>query len=341
MEGHYIENLETRRLELHFEKKDYQELDTSIQKEIKSACVFSRHAGAWVSRTQKNHYRSLQLAKKLGLEDHGQKGEKLSFEEQQEIKQEKAERRAERFEGYKKNSEKRQKDLQAEFNTMRKDWSWLTQPNINSSAGRAFTNQRNKVVARYEKGFEEMKKQNYFSDRIANAERTAEAKQFENPAFLGRRIKECEAQIRDYQRTIESFEVVLKAGEERRYLDGQYQMVKLTDDEKIKYSGICLKYMERIEEETDKLNFYQTKLSETGQDFSKETLKERKATHINYRGKIYPIKSLNNKSVTILNWLSIGSWTRTIAYTSINAIYTEEDQKTVLDRDGAEVKPKV
>jgi len=125
--GYYIKNLETQKIELHFDKVEYQALSTETKKEIKSAFLFSSYASAWVSRSKNNHYRAISVAKKLGLEDKGEKGEKLSYSEQVECKQEKAERRADRFETYADNADKRSENLQSEFNKHRKDWSWLTQ----------------------------------------------------------------------------------------------------------------------------------------------------------------------------------------------------------------------
>ncbi len=340
--GHYIKNLETSKLELHFDKPEYLALPDELKKEIRSTCLFSKYAGAWVSRSKNNHYRAIQLANKLGLENRGEEGEKISFGEQIERKQERAGNRADRFDGYLSNSKKKQAAYQAEFNKMRKDWAFITQPNINTSAGRAFTNQRNKIVARYEKGFREMDKQNYFNDRAAAAEHTAEGKQYENAGFLGRRIKESEARIRALQREIDPYEAVLKAGEEKRYIDNKYVMVALSDDLKVKYASRCLQYFEKMEDETDKLNFYKEKLDAIGGlAHTKESMKEQKATHLDYRGKTYPVKSLNAKSVTVLNWLQIATWTWNVPYGEIKNTYAANDLKVVFDRDGNEVKPKI
>jgi len=48
----YIMNMETQKLELHFEKADYMALSEELKKEIKSNFLFSRKAGAWISRTK-------------------------------------------------------------------------------------------------------------------------------------------------------------------------------------------------------------------------------------------------------------------------------------------------
>ena len=94
----YIMNKETGKLELHFDKADYMDLSEELKKEIKSNFLFSRKAGAWVSRAKfPNLWRAEQVAKKLGLENGGKVGETLSFREQMERKAERAEARAERY----------------------------------------------------------------------------------------------------------------------------------------------------------------------------------------------------------------------------------------------------
>ena len=56
---------------------------------------------------------------------------------------------------------------------MRGDVAFFTQPNINSSAGRAFSNRRNKMFAAWEKGFDEFKKSEYYAERAEAARHTA------------------------------------------------------------------------------------------------------------------------------------------------------------------------
>ena len=48
----FIMNMETQKLELHFEKADYMALSGELKKEIKSNFLFSRKAGAWISRAK-------------------------------------------------------------------------------------------------------------------------------------------------------------------------------------------------------------------------------------------------------------------------------------------------
>ena len=172
--GKYILNLETNKIELHFSKEEYKILSDNLNSEIKSACLWSNKQGAWVSRSTNNHYSVKRVVEKLNLEDGGKIGQRLSYAEQLEVKTEKAEARAERYEQYSSNADKRAEVLQSDFNKYRKDWSWLTQPIIAGHSGsRAFANHRNKVMARYERGFEEYKKSEYYQERAKTARETA------------------------------------------------------------------------------------------------------------------------------------------------------------------------
>ena len=155
----YIINKETGKLELHFDKSDYLALPEDQKKEIKSNFLFSRRANAWVSRAKfPNLYRAELVAKKLNLSDGGKIGETLSFAEQMKRKAERAEARAERYDVRSSNAANKAEELQKPINDMHGDIAFFTQPNINSSAGRAFANKRNRMFAAYERGFEEFKK---------------------------------------------------------------------------------------------------------------------------------------------------------------------------------------
>lgn len=151
-----ILNRETGKIELHFSREEYMQMPDEQKSELKSAFLWSRSASAWVSRTKvPNNWRAEQISAKLGAEDGGATGERLSFAEQMERKAEKAEARADRMEGYAEHAERRAKLLQRPIADMRGDIAFFTQPNINSGAGRAFTNRRNKMFNALEKGFDE------------------------------------------------------------------------------------------------------------------------------------------------------------------------------------------
>jgi hypothetical protein len=81
MANYYVRNLETDRLELHFDKATYQALDRAVKGEIKRFFLFSRTAGAWVSKSSLQGaatWSASNIAQKLGLEDQGKTGETVN-----------------------------------------------------------------------------------------------------------------------------------------------------------------------------------------------------------------------------------------------------------------------
>ena len=170
MNNYYILNMETGKLELHFEKEVYQALTYEQKKEIKSNFLWGRRSGCWISRAKEpNLYYAKRTAAALGLADAGREGERLSFAEQMERKAEKAERRADRYENRADAAERRGEALQAPLNKMHGDIAFFTQPNISTSAGRAFTRRRNRMFEAFDKGFEEFRKSAYWQGRAKRA----------------------------------------------------------------------------------------------------------------------------------------------------------------------------
>jgi len=269
----YIFNLETGKIELHFKKSEYQALSETQKRELKSNFLWSRSSSAWVSRSKEpNLYRAQQVAKSLGFEGEQRTGERLSFAEQVERSVERAEHRTERFEGYAENAEKRAEGLQAEFNRNRKDWSWLTQPILSGHSGsERFGRQRSKIMDRYNKGFEEYKKSEYFKDRAATAQNTADMKKFNSPVCLDTRIKECQKSIRAQEKNIVHYEEILFSlenhTEERPSIyAGQYTIEQV--------SQWIENALERIEIQMDKQGYMENCLDEIGGvAFSQENIK--------------------------------------------------------------------
>lgn len=206
-DNYYIRNKETQKLELHFDKDTYMDLPAEKKSVIKSNFLFSRRAGAWVSRCKFPHlYRAEQIAESLGLENRGTDGEALTFAEQQERKAERAENRAERYDNYSDNAERRGEALQKPINDRHGDIAFFTQPNINTASGRAFTNQRNKMWEAWSRGFEEFKKSDYYAERAEIARETAsKANKPEDKTFCERRIAEAEKTIRAQTKNIDFY----------------------------------------------------------------------------------------------------------------------------------------
>lgn len=197
----YIINKETGKLEMHFEKSEYMELTDDQKAQIRSNFLFSRRSGAWVSRAKLPRlYAAERVAKSLGLEYEGAEGEAISFEEAQERKAERAEARAERMDARADKATATGHALQKPIDDHRGDIAFFTQPNINSSGGRAFTRQREKMFVAWEHGFDYFKKSDYYQSAAEKARQTAEsARQPEDAGFCERRIKDAEKSVKVHQ----------------------------------------------------------------------------------------------------------------------------------------------
>lgn len=205
MNNYYITNMETNKLELHFDKDTYMGLSEAEKSDVKSNFLFSRSGSCWVSRCKfPSLYRAEQVAIKIGLENAGKIGEH-SFEAEMERKAERAEARADRYEGYADNAASRGTALQKPIESMHGDIAFFTQPNINSSAGRAFTNRRNRMWSSWERGFEEFKKSEYFKERAEAARQTAKGCKLQDVAFCERRIKEAQHDINAAKKSIDHY----------------------------------------------------------------------------------------------------------------------------------------
>jgi len=330
----YYKNLETGKIELKFEKADYISMPEDQKKMIKSNFLFSSYAGAWVSRAKNNTWSAENVCNQLGAIYQGERGEKLSFAEQIEVQQEKAENRAERFEKYAENAEKRSQQYY-EASNEGKDFLSLGEPikigHHSEKRHRALIERNHNRMG---KSIEEDKKASYYKDRAETAKYTAEGAQYSNPVYLGNRIKEVEARLRELN----------------RYFTGVGYWDRVSGHQSTKENPAYVsderkeKLQVQINEENDKLAFFKEKLLSCGIVIhSKASLKEMKCTHVKYRGTFYPVKSLNAKSVTVLNWMSIpgNAWKWSVDYTDIQDTKTIFDNYIVLDRDGNENKPQI
>lgn len=210
-EKNYIFNLETTKIELHFEKSEYDLLSDGDKSLLKSAFLFSGKNKCWVSRAKEpNLCRAKQVAFKLGFTEEVREGERLSFAEQLQKKAERAEESAERFETYADTAQERQKALQTPLNDMHGDIAFFTQPIMAGHSGsQAFAKRREKLFERYEKGFEEYRKSEYFRERADIARSTAGMEKLKDKGYFDKKVKEFQKEIRDRKRNIEHYEDML------------------------------------------------------------------------------------------------------------------------------------
>lgn len=278
-ENYFIENKETGKIELHFEKDKYMSLTNDEKSSIKSNFLFSRYSKAWISRCKFPHlYRPREIALSLGLDDHGTIGDRLSFEQQENVRINKAERRADRYEYKAEKAIERANDLQAPINSMHGDIAFFTQPNINTAAGRAFTNKRNRMWASYEKGIEEFRKSEYYKSR---AEIARNAKEIPSKGFCQRRIDDAEKSIRAQNRNIEHYKDHIN---------------KYPDDAE-KYNNYIDNANEIIETNIEKAAYYDALLQQQGGIIDRKALKKGMIINVEKWGKVRYLRG-GSKNIT-------------------------------------------
>lgn len=269
----YIFNKETLKIELHFEKTEYDALSVEEKSALKSNFLWSRSAKAWVSRAKEgNLWRAKQVAEKLGFVGEETQGERLSFAEQVNRSVERAEARAERYEEYASNAAGRAAAMQKPLHDMHGDIAFFTQPIIAGHAGsQRFARQREKMFDRYRKGFEEYRKSEYFLDRAATAQYTADMRKFKDPVYLDNRIKECKKNIRAMEKNMVRYEEILYSLEKHTEEKTSSYVDRYTPEQVGEWIENLL---ERIEAEMDKQGYIENCLEEIGGNrFSQENIK--------------------------------------------------------------------
>ncbi|MEN7547829.1 hypothetical protein AAG747_07910 [Rapidithrix thailandica] len=283
-DSYYIINPD-RKAELHFDYGEYKALPEELKKELKRYFVWGRKRKAWVSKGDHRNFSVITMVSKLDL-PLKEKQARKSFAEQEEGKAAKAEYRAGKYATRAEKAEERSEQLRAEFNRLRKDWSWLTQPNVNSSGGRAFTRSRNRVMDRYDKGLEEYRKSEQYRAMAQSAATSATQPKLSDPNFLQRRIKEAQKRLRQQEKMIENSQERLEQAE--------------SEEEKAFSLESLERTLEDYKETQEKLAYYTARLNELkaggAQVFDRESLQG--ALYIKSRRAWYKVVRVNKSTVT-------------------------------------------
>ncbi len=321
----YVFNLETTKIELRFEKAEYDAFSDEQKRELKGAFLWSSRGGCWVSRAKEpNLYRAKQVAEKLGFTGEQREGERLTYAEQLKRQAGRAEARADRLEGYAVNAEGRAAQLQKPLNDLHGDIAFFTQPNINSAGGKAFKNYRDKLFARYYKGFEEYRKSDYFKERAETARETATQAQFDDPGYLDRRIRECQKEIRNREKNVIYYEKILfavESGAKKTWRDGEPVNVE-------NVTVLLKRELELVEKAMDKQGYLENRLSELGGcRFSKDNIKVGYIVRVGERGQAEIISAGSvNVGCKILTGGAAGR-TFSAVYAEISEVIKAEEKK--------------
>jgi len=328
MNTYHFQN-ETGKVHLCFDYADYQALSPEIKSKIKSAFLWARSAGAWVSRTKfPNNWRAEGIAKELNLEYKGERGEKLTFAEQKEREQVKAGARVERFEA---RAEKKENESQSQYERSHNLVSVIPmgQPIlIGHHSERGHRNLLKKADNAMRKSCEADEKAKYYKGRAEASKRTVEGAKFKSVDYLLNRISECKADLRAIEKSLAGKDMRDKATGEL-FVNG----CEISEERHIFLEG-------RKSEQLEKLDFFFTKLQEAGGgQMTAERMKQGKPAYVNCGGTWYPLKSINRDTVTVLNWLRIASFTWKYKFDQIKEMQPLHGTVIVHDKHGNEVKP--
>jgi hypothetical protein len=298
MPRYFVHDLETEKLHIFTGgKADWLTIPEADRNAIKRACLWSNQRGCWVSRCKGSKVRILahfypgDVLSRNGFEDRGEVGQRLTFAEKVEATQEKAEARADRMEDRAMNAKD---EAQSHFKASNDIVSMIPmgQPIL---VGHHSEKRHRRALERSDNhmrnGCNALEKAEHYKRRAEAARGTADGAQYSDPRYLGKRIKECEAEER----------LIL------RWLD--------KGDFSEEYRE------ERLRDVREKLGFYRHCLETCGVTiFTKETLKGKTAVKI--RGRWEPIVRLNPTTVAVPNICfpteeSQRKWALKYAYTEV------------------------
>jgi hypothetical protein len=283
MTRHFTHDLETDKLHIRTGgKADWLAMLEADRDTIKRNCLWSKSRDCWVSKAKADRARMWlgDVLARLGFEDRGQEGERLTFAEQVEAKQERAEVRAER-------AEDRADAAGEEWERRHRASDAITehipfgQPIlVGHHSEKRHRRDLERSNAHLDKAVAAAEKRKHYEGRAEAARRTAEGKQYSDPGFLGRRIREQEAEERDLLRRLEGKGLINGAA-------------TISDD-----------YRERLtrflEDCRDKLGFYRHCLETCGRTvYDRETLAGKACVLI--RGTWERVAKLNRTTVAVYN----------------------------------------
>lgn len=280
---HFIRNKETEKVELHFTKAEYLALPEERKRWVKDNFRFSPSIPAWTSKRKLENFYQWSTLKEYGFDDQGTAGEKLSFAEKVEREQQKAEERADRMET---RVEKNEQESTNRYNQAHEIASWIPpgQPIlVGHHSEKRHRAALEKIDNNMRKSIEADEKAKYYANRLSAAQHTAEGKKFKNAGYLVNRIKECEANIRSYERGLQGKIYHYSEPQPISEKAATYWREKIADEQdKLDYMTYCLK-----------------QLSAEKTVWTRETLKEMKFAKV--KGRWREIVRCNPTTVSISN----------------------------------------
>lgn len=241
-ENYYVRNLETGKLNIYTSKVFYDGLTGDHKKTFKDFCLWSRNQECWISKGKAVHCHYLKSRlKELGFVDKGETGEKISFAEQVQRDQERAEQRVERSEARAEKAGEKSEQLYNKAKQMASVIPFGQPVLVGHYSEKSDRNYRERIHNTFGKAFEEQDKEKHYRQKAETARETAEGMKYSNPEYLANRIKECQKHLRILERRLKG----------KLYPNSPER--EIGEKEKQFYTG-------RIAEETEKLTFFTEKM---------------------------------------------------------------------------------
>ena len=202
-DNYYIQNEETGKLNVFTTKAYYAALEQEQKKVFTHFCLWSNRQQCWVSKGKAENCSYLkQQLQDLQFTDKGSTGKTLSFEEQVTKEKQNAVAKAERAEILAEKADRRSDELYNSAKDMASVIPFGQPILVGHHSEKRDRNYRAKIDAKFGKAFAEQDKAAYYTNKAEEAKATAEGKKYSNPVYLSKRIKECEKNIRVYERRL-------------------------------------------------------------------------------------------------------------------------------------------
>ena len=262
---------EQEKIFIRFMRDEWGALAQEKKEKVKRAFLWSPRRQAWASRAKEpNLYAARLVCEELGAPVE-KVGERLTMAEKVEREKERAEERAARYDRNADAAEERADKLARPLEEKRGDIAFFTQPNINSTAGRAFKRYRENVYKSYEKSIDEYRKSEYYKGKAEAARDTAAGSKYNDAAYVERKADESRLTLKHLAAHMESYERIyntLTSGETAKTLTGELwtveEVAERMDDT-----------AERMDAERDRLAFFLNRFEELGGNrYGRENIKK-------------------------------------------------------------------
>lgn len=202
-ENVYQANLETGKLNIHTSKAFYDGLEHEQKRIFTHYCLWSRKQECWISKAKSENAGHLKRQlDQMGFKEMPAVGQKLSFQQQVEKEQHRAELRADRSEFKAEKTVAESERLYEKAKEMSSVIPMGQPILVGHHSEKRDRNYREKIHNTYGKSFELQDKAAYYKEKAETARYMADGLKYRNPKYLQNRIKECDKNLRILERRL-------------------------------------------------------------------------------------------------------------------------------------------